>query len=127
MRADVLAKLHRATDRRLAEWIAVQPVADDNAYIAGGMPSAPLEKVLAYVSETSQIVRTSGNAANSGHNIELRGATHAAKFETSALPFKVESGFEVEMLDPARNGAKMRVAAALPFGSDRTILLLVPA
>ena len=127
MRFSTLAKLHGSTDQQLAERISVQPVADDNAYLAGGTPSAPPAEILAYVSSTSQVVRTSGNAANSGHNIEVRGATHAAKFETSALLFAVKVGFGVTLLDPSRNGAKMRVAAALPFGCDRTVLLLVPA
>ncbi len=123
MRTDALHKLHRATDCRLGETISIQ-LMQGSEYVADVVPSAtPPAAVVAYVAMTSHQVRTSGNDANSGHNVELRGATHTVKFLTSAVPFTVETGAVVSRL----NGEVFRVVAVLPFGWDRTILYLVAA
>jgi hypothetical protein len=79
---------------------------------------------MAYVAETSTSVRTSGNAANSGHNAQLLGATHSAKFKTSDLPVTVAAGFILTRLDDPEQ-PQFRAAAVWPLGTDRTVLLLV--
>ena len=123
-----LYKLHQAVDRQSAETVSVTPM-QAGGYLAGSPTGAPTA-VSAYVAETSTSVRTSGNAANSGHNTELIGATHTAKFTTSGLPFAVSAGFIVTRYDcddPATRvaTATLRVTAVLSFGTDRTVLLLV--
>lgn len=118
-----LARLHAAVDRQEAEMVTITPM-QAGGYVANQTPSGPPESVEALIGETSSLVRTSGNAANSGHNVELRGATHTAKFTTSALPFTAQAGFVLTRIkDPAL--PQYRVAAVLPNGADRTILMLV--
>lgn len=117
-----LRKLHRVVDRQAAERVSITPM-QAGGYVAG-TPSGDDAVVMAYVAETSTSVRTSGNAANSGHNAQLLGATHSAKFTTSDLPFDVASGYILTRLDnPAL--PQFRVSAVWPFGTDRTVLLLV--
>jgi hypothetical protein len=122
MKAARLWKLHRAVDRHCAERVSITPM-QAGGYVAGA-PSGAAVVVMAYVAETSTSVRTSGNAANSGHNAQLLGVTHSAKFTTSELPFDVASGYVLTRLDdPAL--PQFRVSAVWPFGTDRTVLLLV--
>lgn len=127
MRACALHKLHRAGDR-LGEQISIQ-LMQGSEYVADASPSAtPAATVRAFVTATSHQVRTSGNNANSGHNIELRGATHAAKFLTSACPFTVGTGSIVTRFDEQGDAVeRFRVVAVLPYGWDRTILLMTAA
>lgn len=122
MHASALSKLHRATDRRAGELISITPMTS-GGYLPGAPTDVPAE-ARAYVTETSTAVRTSGNSANSGHNVELLGATHTARFETSQIPFTVQVGHIVIRIH--KDGApRLRVAAAYPLGTDRTILVLV--
>ena len=123
MRPDRLGKLHRAVDRNAAEWVAITPI-QAPGYVASSAPDGDRAEVLAYVTETPGLVRTSGNAANSGHNVEVRGVSIAAKFTTSSLPFKPRAGDHLIRLERPDKPV-YRISAALPFGTGRTILQLV--
>ncbi len=121
----LLDKLHAATDATAGETVGVQNVVG-GAYLDNEGPLGPAGEVTAYFSSVPSQIRTAGNAANSGHNIELRGATIAAKFATSALSFTVETDALVTRLTQPGAPA-FRVVSVLPFGTDRTLLLLAPA
>ena len=122
MKAALLQKLHRATDRHCAEMVTITPMQAGGYVVSCDLRADPAP-VAAYVTETTTSVRTSGNNANSGHNAEMRGTTYAAKFETSALPFKAQAGDIVERHEVEGRPA-FRVSAVWPFGTDRTILML---
>jgi hypothetical protein len=122
MRPASLRKLHRAVDRHTAERVSIQPM-QAGGYLVGSPLGDPVE-VLAVMTETSGATRTAGEGANSGHAAELLGATHTAKFTTSALPFGATAGFVLTRLDRP-DTPSFRISGVYPFGSDRTILTLV--
>ena len=122
MRPAALQKLHRAVDRRVAERVSIAPM-QAGGYLAP-TPSGVAAEVMAVIADTSTSLRTSGNAASSGHNVNLIGATHTAKYTTSDLPFAAAEGFILTRLD-ASETPQFRVSAAFPLGVDRTLLMLI--
>lgn len=122
MRADRLARLHAGVDRHAGELVRVIPLAA-GGYVAGAVDPqrAPLD-VLAMVTDVPKTIRASGGTSTSGHNAELRTATHTVTFTTTALPYAVRSCDRVQLL--ARGDLKLKVNSADPFGTGRTIVHL---
>jgi hypothetical protein len=119
-----LQRLHDAVDRQSAETIRIVPQ-KAGGYVSGGADSSrAVIEIDAYVAGTPSLIRTSGTNANSGHNPEMRGATHTARFTTSAVPYQIVAGDLVTLLDEDGTPS-LRVSAVMPFGFDRTTLLLV--
>ena len=124
MRPDRLARLHGAVDRQAGERIRIVPYTA-GGYVVGAPGTArPAKEISAVVAEVPKTVRTAGNATNSGHNAELRTASHTVKFTTSALPYKLVSGDRVILLE--RGSAELVVNHTDPFGTDRTVARLEP-
>ena len=122
MRADRLARLHGAVNRQLGEDVRVMPQTDGGYTIGGDDGARAATTITAEVAEVPNAVRTSGNAANSGANVDLRAVARTVKFTTSDLPYTVVAGDHVILLD--RDNEEWRVNGVFPFGTDRTVLRL---
>lgn len=126
MDASRLGRLHSAVDRQVGERVRIRPQAGGGYVKGGDDPARAATIVAAYAAFVPNSVRTSGNAANSGANVQLRQPADTVKFSTSDLPYKVAEGDIVEFLDAPRAGLKRRVARVSLFSTDRTVLSLVP-
>jgi hypothetical protein len=120
MLAARLARLHAAVDRQSGEAVLIVPfVAGD--YVAGGQdPKRPLIETVAYVTDVPESVRVMGKVTNTGHNAELRTATHTVAFTSSSIPFELIRGDRVVLLE--RKCQELTAITPQPFGTDRTIL-----
>lgn len=124
LKASRLAKLHAATDRQTGEQVRIVPQRSGGYVVGGQDPTRAAAEIVAYVARIPGSVRTEGNAANSGHNPQLRMTADTIKYKTSSLPFTAADGDLVELLE--EDGAPVfRVSRVSPFGTDRTILFLV--
>ena len=122
MRADRLARLHAAVDRQAGERIRLVPHAA-GGYVAGAPdPTRTPIEIIATVTEVPKITRTAGNATNSGHNAELRTASHTVTFSTSSVPYTLRSADQVVLLE--RGEMELTVNSADPYGTDRTVARL---
>lgn len=126
MKASRLAKLHAAVSRHACETVRIIPQ-QGGGYLASSVDfeRLPLD-IAAYVAMVPAATRTSGNAANSGHNVELRASADTIKFTTSLLPYELRAGDLVEMVSQDAS-PKFRVSRVAPFGVDRTVAFLVRA
>lgn len=120
-----LARLHAAVNRQSGERVRIRPRRGGGYTVASDDPTRPPADIIAYVARSADNVRTSGNAANSGHNVELRAMVDTIKFTTSDLAYSLEAGDLVDMLDEP-DAPSFRVSRTLPFGTDRTVAFLVP-
>ena len=122
MRPDRLARLHAAVDRQAGERVRIVPYAA-GGYVAGAPdPTRASIEIVATVTEVPKITRTAGNATNSGHNAELRTASHTVTFTTSSVPYPLRSADQVVLLD--RGAIVLTVNSADPYGTDRTVARL---
>lgn len=119
------ARLHAATDRQSGERVLIKPQMHGGYVVGGPDPSREEMQVIAYVALIPASVRTAGNAANSGHNAQLRMTADTIKYQTSALPYAVAEGDLVQLVE-AVDTPIYRVSRTAPFGTDRTILFMVP-
>lgn len=124
MRASRLDRLHSAVDRQEAEQVRIVPHQGGGYLAAGPDADRPVTIVQAYVARTPAAVRTSGNAANSGHNVELRAAADTIKFSTGALPYELRAGDVVEMIDQP-DAPAFTVSRTAPYAFRRTVAFLV--
>ena len=122
MRADRLAKLHGAVDRQAGESVGVTPYAG-GGYVAGAPdPTRPPLAITAEVTEVPKTARATGSGASSGHNAELRAATHTITFARAALPYDLARGDRVALAE--RGGVVLVVNSVDPFGTGRAIARL---
>ncbi len=126
MRAARLARLHNATDRQAGERVRIRPQTGGGYTAAGPDAARPSLVVIAYVARVPGAVRTSGNAANSGHNVQLRASADTIKFATSELPYTVQADDLVDLIEQPGTPT-VRVARVAAFGTDRTVLFVIPA
>ena len=124
MRPDRLARLHAAVDRQAGERVRIVPYTAGGIIVGGPDPNRPPSDLVAAVTEVPKNNRNAVNATNSGHNVELRTASHTVKFTTMHLPYKLKPGDRVVLLE--RGSAELKVNSADPFGTDRTIARLEP-
>lgn len=125
MKSARLAKLQNATDRQAGEIVRIMPKAGGGYLAAGIDPDRSPFEIIAYVAMIPQSVRTAGNAANSGHNAQIRATADTIKFATSALPYLLRANDEVELLQ--REGRPtFRISRTAPFGTNRTVGFMVP-
>ena len=82
-------------------------------------------EVLAYVARGASVLNASGSSPGDA-NARLRFSADTAKIETSALPYAVEAGDLVQLLD-VDGAPTLRVSRTEPFGTNRTLLFLVGA
>ena len=120
-----IAKLHAAVDRQTGERVRVKPQSGGGYTASSDDQSRAAAEIIAYVARIPGAVRTAGNSANSGHNVQLRASADTIKYATSALPYEMREGDLVELLDVA-GVPEFRVSRTAPFGTDRTVLFLVP-
>lgn len=125
MRPSRLARLQDAVDRQSSERIRIRPQRGGGYIAATDDPGRLSAEIVAYVARIPDTVRTSANAANSGHNVELRAAADTIKYRTSALAYALEPGDLVDFIDDPQ-APTMRVSRTAPFGTGRTVALLVP-
>jgi len=118
-----LARLHGAIDRELGQRVLIKPQSSGGYVVGAADPERPETEVLAYVARGASVVNASG-ATPGDVNARLRFSADTAKIETSALPYAVEEGDLVQLLD-ADGSPTLRVSRTAPFGTDRTLLFLV--
>ena len=93
-------------------------------YVVGADDPERVEmEVLAYVARGASVVHASG-ATPGDVNARVRFSADTAKIKTSALPYAVEEGDLVQLLD-VDGAPTLRVSRTAPFGTDRTLLFLV--
>jgi hypothetical protein len=120
-----LDRLHATTDRQLGQRIEIKPQRSGGYVVGAADLARPEMEILAYVARGASVVNASG-ATPGDVNARLRFSADTAKIETSALPYVVEEGDLVQLLD-ADGAPTLRVSRTAPFGTDRTILFLVGA
>lgn len=124
MRPDRLARLHRAVDRQAAEAVLIVPFSDGGYLVGAPDPERPAIEIFAYVTAVPKTTKASGTSTTTGHNVELRTATHTATFTSSRVPYGLRSGDRFVMLERATQ--EFKLAFSEPFGTDRTIARLEP-
>ncbi|MBE7190804.1 hypothetical protein [Jatrophihabitans endophyticus] len=124
MRLDRLARLHGAVDRQAGERVHIVPYTVGDYVVGAPDPSRPAQVIVAEVTDVAKTARTQGPGATSGHNVELRTASHTIKFTTTALPYELGEADRVVLLD--RGGHELKVNSTDPFGTDRTVARLEP-
>jgi len=118
-----LTRLHAATDSQLGQRVLINPQKSGGYVVGAADPERPEMEVLAYVARGASVVNASG-ATPGDVNARLRFSADTAKIQTSALPYAVEEGDLVQLLD-ADDRPTLRVSRTAPFGTDRTLLFLV--
>lgn len=123
MQAARLTRLHEATDRQLSQRVLIKPQSS-GGYVIGSADTERLEmEISAYVARGASVVNASG-ATPGDVNARVRFSADTAKIKTSALPYAVEEGDCVQLLD-VDGAPTLRVSRTAPFGTDRTLLFLV--
>ena len=101
----------------------IKPQKSGGYVLGADDPGRPEMEILAYVARGASVVNASG-ASPGDANARLRFSADTAKIETSALPYAVEAGDLVQLLDV--DGAPiLRVSRTEPFGTNRTLLFLL--
>jgi hypothetical protein len=123
MKPSRLSILQKTTDRQAGERVLIQPQRSGGYVLGVSDEDRPEIEVLAYVARGASVVNASG-ATPGDVNARLRFSADTAKIKTSALPYTVEEGDLVQLLDV--DGAPiLRVSRTASFGTDRTLLFLV--
>jgi hypothetical protein len=122
MQAARLSRLHAATDGQLGQRVLIKPQSRGGYVVGAADPERPEMEILAYVARGASVVNASG-ATPGDVNARLRFSADTAKIETSALPYVVEEGDLVQLLD-ADGAPTLRVSRTAPFGTNRTLLFL---
>ena len=123
MKHSRLSRLHAATDGQLGQRMLIKPQKSGGYVLGADDPGRPEMEILAYVARGASVVNASG-ASPGDANARLRFSADTAKIETSALPYAVEAGDLVQLLDV--DGAPiLRVSRTEPFGTNRTLLFLL--
>ena len=123
MQSARLTRLHEATDRQLGQRMLIKPQKSGGYIVGGDDPERPEIEILAYVARGASVLNASGSSPGDA-NARLRFSVDTAKIETSALPYAVEAGDLVQLLD-VDGAPTLRVSRTLPFGTNRTLLFLV--
>jgi hypothetical protein len=118
-----LMRLHAATDDQLGQRVLIKPQNSGGYVVGAADPERPETEVLAYVARGAGVVNAAG-ATPGDVNARLRFSADTAKIETSALPYAVEEGDLVQLLD-VDGAPTLRVSRTALFGTDRTLLFLV--
>ncbi len=93
-------------------------------YVVGSDdPLRPPVETVGYVAQGASVANAAG-ATPGDVNARLRICVDTMKIRSSALPYDVQEGDLVQLLD-ATDAPALRVSRATPFGTDRTILFLV--
>ena len=79
--------------------------------------------MVGYVAQGASVGNAAG-ATPGDANARLRVSVDTVKIQTSALPYEVQEGDLVQLLDVI-NAPTLRVSRVAPYGTDRTILFLV--
>jgi hypothetical protein len=123
MKVAQLARLHAAIDSQLGQRLLIKPQSSGGYVVGATDPQRPEMEIMAYVARGASVVNASG-ATPGDVNARLRFSADTAKIETSALPYTVEDGDLVQLLD-ADGTPTLRVSRTAPFGTNRTLLFLV--
>ena len=123
MKHSRLARLHAATDGQLGQRVLIKPQKSGGYVVGVDDPERVEMEVLAYVARGASVVNASGSSPGDA-NARLRFSADTAKIETSALPYAVEAGDLVQLLD-VDGAPTLRVSRTEPFGTNRTLLFLV--
>jgi hypothetical protein len=123
MQAARLSRLHVATDGQLGQRVLIKPQSSGGYVVGSADPDRPEMEILAYVARGAGVANASG-ATPGDVNARLRFSADTAKIETSALPYAVEDGDLVQLLD-VDGAPTLRVSRTAQFGTDRTLLFLV--
>lgn len=123
MQAARLSRLHAATDAQLGQRVLIKPQSSGGYVVGAADPERPDMEILAYVARGASLVNASG-ATPGDVNARVRFSADTAKIRTSALPYAVEEGDLVQLLD-ADGAPTLRVSRTAPFGTNRTLLFLV--
>lgn len=122
MKPTRLARLHAATDGQLGQQVLIRPQKSGGYVLGVADADRPEMEIVAYVARGASVVNTSG-ATPGDVNARLRFSADTAKIETSALPYAVEEGDLVQLLD-VEDTPTLRVSRTAPFGTNRTLLFL---
>ena len=123
MKPSRLAILHAATDRQLGQRVRIKPQSTGGYVIGRTDPERPETEILAYVARGTSVVNASGGTPGDV-NARVRFSADTARIKTTALPYAVEEGDLVQLLDAA-GAPTLRISRTAPFGTDRTLLFLV--
>jgi hypothetical protein len=123
MKPSSLTRLHAATDRHLGQRVLIKPQSSGGYVVGAADPDRPEMEVLAYVARGAGVVNASGTTQGDV-NARLRFSADTAKIEASALPYAVDEGDLVQLLD-VDGAPTLRVSRTAPLGTDRTLLFLV--
>jgi hypothetical protein len=123
MKPSRLTRLHAATDGQLGQRVLIKPQSNGGYVVGAADPERPEMEILAYVARGASVVNASG-ATTGDVNARLRFSADTAKIATSALPYAVEAGDLVQLLD-VDGAPTLRVSRTALFGTNRTLLFLV--
>lgn len=123
MKPSRLVRLHGATDGQLGQRVLIKPQ-NSGGYVVGAADAErPEMEIMAYVARGASVVNASG-ATPGDVNARLRFSADTAKIETFALPYTVEEGDLVQLLE-TEGAPTLRVSRTAPLGTNRTLLFLV--
>ncbi len=123
MKSSRLMRLHSATDGHLGQRLLIKPQRGGGYVVGSNDPLRPPVEIVGYVAQGASMANAAG-ATPGDANARLRISVDMVKIQTSALPYDVQEGDLVQLLD-ATDAPTMRVSRVAPYGTDRTILFLV--
>lgn len=123
MKQTRLVRLHASTDSQLGQRVRIKPQSSGGYVVGSADPTRIEMEVLAHVARGASVMNASG-ATPGDVNARVRFSADTIKIQTSALPYAVEEGDLVQLLD-ADSAPTLRVSRTAPFGTDRTLLFLV--
>ncbi len=118
-----IARLHAATDRKLGQRVLIKPQSNGGYVVGAADLKRPEIEILAYVARGASVANAAGTTPGDA-NARLRISVDTVKFKSSTLPYEVQEGDLVQLLD-VEDAPALRVSRAAPYGTDRTILFLV--
>ena len=118
-----LARLHAAADRQMGARLLVRPQRGGGYVVGADDPLRPSVEIVGHVAQGSSVANAAGTTPGDA-NTRLRVSVDTAKIRTSALPYDVQEGDLVQLLDMT-DAPTLRVSRVVPYGTDRTILFLV--
>ena len=107
----------------MGERLLVRPQRGGGYVVGTDDPLRPPAEIIGYIAQGASVANAAG-ATPGDANARLRVSVDTVKIQTSALPYEVQEGDLVQLLD-VTDAPTLRVSRAAPYGTDRTILFLV--
>lgn len=107
----------------MGQRLLVRPQRGGGYVVGADDPLRPPVEIVGHVAQGASMANAAGPTPGDA-NARLRISVDTVKIRTSALPYEVQEGDLVQLLDLI-NTATLRVSRVMPYGTDRTIIFLV--